>query len=494
MLDMGVFFAVLLVGFAYVWSRGDLDWVRAVGGSSTGGSRADDSVRGGSFDERTKAMLDDCLAKRCTPSGWSASDLEAIDPWIEVAPDGLADVCRVSARRARDCGSTCSTASRRSTISSRTRRRRPRSTWQPHVELIYHLSSTGASASAGVEGASAALAGRRAGPTARGAQRQRRLEHGRLARARGVRPDRASVSRAIPTCGGSSVPRIGWAIRCERITRCRPSTTGSRRGRPMPIERVDPELVEFDVHTDEMLINMGPQHPSTHGVLRLVLRTDGEVVTEVDAAHRLSAPLGREDRRESHAAAVPALHRPARLPGRHEHEPRLGAVRREAAGARRCSEKTRHLRVIMAELSRIASHLVAAGCYGLDLGSFTPFMWTLPRAREDSQPVRGGLRRPADVQLHHRRRRDGRPAAGLAGAVRGVSRPVRAGDRRFARPADEQRDFHPPHGGRRRAVAGDGHRLRLHRPGAARQRRRLGPAPRRRADLHARCTTATSSR
>ena len=43
----------------------------------------------------------------------------------------------------------------------------------------------------------------------------------------------------------------------------------------------DPRIIEFDVRTDEMLVNMGPQHPSTHGVLRLVLRTDGEVVREV---------------------------------------------------------------------------------------------------------------------------------------------------------------------------------------------------------------------
>ena len=122
-----------------------------------------------------------------------------------------------------------------------------------------------------------------------------------------------------------------------------------------------------------MLVNMGPQHPSTHGVLRVVLRTDGEVVSEVDAAHRLPAPLRREDRREPHRPAVDPLHRPAGLPGRDEHESRLGAGGREAAGPG-VPEKTRHLRVIIAELSRIASHLVAAGCYGLDLGSFTPFM------------------------------------------------------------------------------------------------------------------------
>ena len=44
----------------------------------------------------------------------------------------------------------------------------------------------------------------------------------------------------------------------------------------------DQRIIEFDVRTDEMLVNMGPQHPSTHGVLRLVLRTDGEIVSEME--------------------------------------------------------------------------------------------------------------------------------------------------------------------------------------------------------------------
>ena len=49
----------------------------------------------------------------------------------------------------------------------------------------------------------------------------------------------------------------------------------------MSLTLEDPRIVEFDVRTDEMLVNMGPQHPSTHGVLRLLLRTDGENVNEV---------------------------------------------------------------------------------------------------------------------------------------------------------------------------------------------------------------------
>src|SRR5712692_2448499 len=58
----------------------------------------------------------------------------------------------------------------------------------------------------------------------------------------------------------------------------------------------DPTVIEFDVRTDEMLVNMGPQHPSTHGVLRLVLRTDGEVISEVTPhmgyLHRCAEKIG----------------------------------------------------------------------------------------------------------------------------------------------------------------------------------------------------------
>jgi len=66
----------------------------------------------------------------------------------------------------------------------------------------------------------------------------------------------------------------------------------------MAADRTLPDHVEYDVQTDEMLINMGPQHPSTHGVLRLVLRTDGEVVTEVTPhigyLHRSAEKIGEK--------------------------------------------------------------------------------------------------------------------------------------------------------------------------------------------------------
>ncbi len=148
----------------------------------------------------------------------------------------------------------------------------------------------------------------------------------------------------------------------------------------MSTERMQPETVEFDVRTDEMLINMGPQHPSTHGVLRLVLRTDGEVVNEVTPhigyLHRCAEKIGEN---LTPRQFLPYTDRLDYLAGISMN---LGwALTVEKLLGHKVSEKTRHLRVIVAELSRIASHLVAAGCYGLDLGSFTPFMWTF-RERE----------------------------------------------------------------------------------------------------------------
>jgi len=146
------------------------------------------------------------------------------------------------------------------------------------------------------------------------------------------------------------------------------------------MERVDPELIEFDVQTDELLLNMGPQHPSTHGVLRLVLRTDGEVVVEarpyIGYLHRCAEKIGEK---VTPRQWIPYTDRMDYLAGMNMN---LGwALAVEKLLGLEVPEKGRHLRVIIVELCRIASHLVAAGTYGLDLGSFTPFLYCF-RERE----------------------------------------------------------------------------------------------------------------
>ncbi len=148
----------------------------------------------------------------------------------------------------------------------------------------------------------------------------------------------------------------------------------------MSITLEDPRVIEFDVRTDEMLVNMGPQHPSTHGVLRLLLRTDGEVIYEVTPhigyLHRCAEKIG-----ENLTAPqwIPYTDRMDYLAGMNMN---LGlALAVEKLIGMEVPEKAMVLRVIIAELNRIASHLVGMGAYGLDLGSFSPFLYAF-RERE----------------------------------------------------------------------------------------------------------------
>lgn len=142
----------------------------------------------------------------------------------------------------------------------------------------------------------------------------------------------------------------------------------------------DPRIIEFDVRTDEMLVNMGPQHPSTHGVLRLVLRTDGEIVSEVEPhigyLHRCAEKIGEN---LTPRQWIPYTDRMDYLAGMNMN---LGwSLAVEKLLNFELPEKARHLRVIIAEMGRIASHLVGMGAYGLDLGTFSPFLYAF-RERE----------------------------------------------------------------------------------------------------------------
>ncbi len=148
----------------------------------------------------------------------------------------------------------------------------------------------------------------------------------------------------------------------------------------MATQLEDQRVIEFDVRTDEMLINMGPQHPSTHGVLRLLLRTDGEIVYEVTPhlgyLHRCAEKIGEN------------LNGPQWLPYTDRMDylaamnMNLGmSLTYEKLIGMEVPEKAMNVRLIIAELGRVASHLVGMGAYGLDLGSFSPFLYAF-RERE----------------------------------------------------------------------------------------------------------------
>ena len=148
----------------------------------------------------------------------------------------------------------------------------------------------------------------------------------------------------------------------------------------MSLQIEDPRIVEFDVQTDEMLVNMGPQHPSTHGVLRLLLRTDGEIVHEctphIGYLHRCAEKIGEN---LSPPQYIPYTDRMDYLAAMNMN---LGfALAVEKLIGMEVPEKAIHLRVLIAEIGRIASHLVGMGTYGLDLGTFSPFLYAF-RERE----------------------------------------------------------------------------------------------------------------
>ncbi len=148
----------------------------------------------------------------------------------------------------------------------------------------------------------------------------------------------------------------------------------------MSVTLEDPRIIEFDVRTDEMLVNMGPQHPSTHGVLRLLLRTDGEIVNEVTPhlgyLHRCAEKIGEN---LSPVQWIPYTDRMDYLAGMNMNLGMSLAV--EKLIGMELPEKATVLRVLIAELNRIASHLVGMGAYGLDLGTFSPFLYAF-RERE----------------------------------------------------------------------------------------------------------------
>jgi NADH-quinone oxidoreductase subunit D len=143
---------------------------------------------------------------------------------------------------------------------------------------------------------------------------------------------------------------------------------------------MDTALDKSIVNIDEMVLNMGPQHPSTHGVLRLKLHTDGEVVSKIEPIigylHRC---FEKHCEYLSYEQIVPFTDRCDYLASMHMDHAYSIAV--EKLLDIELPERVEYIRVIVAELQRIASHLVAIGTFGLDVGAITPFTWTI-RDRE----------------------------------------------------------------------------------------------------------------
>ncbi len=130
------------------------------------------------------------------------------------------------------------------------------------------------------------------------------------------------------------------------------------------------------VQADEMVLNMGPQHPSTHGVLRLELITDGEIVREViphmGYLHRC---FEKHAELLTYQQTIPFTDRMDYLASMNNSHAFVMGVERMMGIADDIPKRVEYIRVLVCEMNRIASHLIAIGTYGIDIGAFTPFLW-----------------------------------------------------------------------------------------------------------------------
>ena len=274
-----------------------------------------------------------------------------------------------------------------------------------------------------------------------------RVEDGRPALPlRGVQPSRHEPQ------GPPGLQRTGRASRAATTPRARTLIPGGV------------EISELD--TDQFVVSMGPQHPSTHGVFRMNLRVDGETIVGLKPVmgymHRNHEKIGE---RNTFLMNFPFTDRLDYLTSMGNNFGYALAIEQLMGDDAKPPERAEYIRVIMAELTRVASHMWSIGFLLNDLGAFfTPAPLRDRGARADPRPVRVGRRQPDDVQLLPVRRRGLRPPQGLGRALQGDRlRPARRQDRR-ARPLPlGQRDRARPLQGDRRPDRRAGDRL-LDRP------------------------------
>jgi NADH-quinone oxidoreductase subunit D len=133
-----------------------------------------------------------------------------------------------------------------------------------------------------------------------------------------------------------------------------------------------------NLRAEEMLINIGPQHPSTHGVLRLEALLDGEIVKQVvphiGYLHRCFEKHAEQLPYNQIIPFVDRLDYVAAINCEHAY---AIAVEKMLGLEGKLPARIEYIRVLLAELNRIASHFIAIGTYGMDLGAFTPMFWLM---------------------------------------------------------------------------------------------------------------------
>jgi NADH-quinone oxidoreductase subunit D len=153
---------------------------------------------------------------------------------------------------------------------------------------------------------------------------------------------------------------------------------------------------ERDLSTEEMVLNIGPQHPSTHGVLRLVLELDGEKIIHAEPVigymHRAAEKLAEH---RDHRQVLVLMNRHDWLSAFNNELGWCIAVER-LAGVE-VPERAQWIRTMMAEWNRVLNHLMFTGSYPLELGAMTPMFYAF-REREMIQDL---MEAATGARMHH---------------------------------------------------------------------------------------------
>src|SRR3989440_4705791 len=137
-----------------------------------------------------------------------------------------------------------------------------------------------------------------------------------------------------------------------------------------------------ELRSQTMTVNMGPQHPSTHGVLNLVLELSGETIVTADATIGfLHTGIEKTAEQKKWQQVIPLVERMDYLGPQSNSLGFILSVERLMGIESKIPERVRHIRVLIAELQRISSHLVWLGTHALEIGAVSVMMYCF-RERE----------------------------------------------------------------------------------------------------------------
>jgi len=178
---------------------------------------------------------------------------------------------------------------------------------------------------------------------------------------------------------------------------------------PNNMPHISDASVSVEIETEDMTLNIGPQHPSTHGVLRLVAKVDGEKISSVEPVlgymHRGYEKLAEV---RTYPQITTLVNRIDWVSGFANEIPFIAAT--EKLMEIDVPERAQHIRLILTEMARIASHFVFNGAYALEIGALTPIFL----AMEDRERVLDLIESVTGGRFHPNFNRIGgvKPAAG----------------------------------------------------------------------------------